>query len=239
MKLEVFAFFLLAAASQVTAHVTMLGAVNEPKSRAFGVQESTPLDCTARNPCQRDSSIISRLEQMAGISGPCGRTLAKGTIDISASLAKFKSEGIPIARAEAGKTFAIRMHTINADGAGPFSCSLDTSGLGTQWQTLEVVQNIPGVLGINPLAALQDRNLVVQMPANVNCAGEDSTCIIRCLNRAVAGPFGGCMPIQMGRVNAEPNRPAQPNNPNTPQGPQNNLPASEGPAEENAPANEQ
>lgn len=41
------------------------------------------------------------------------------------------------------------LHQVNADGGGPYKCMIDSTGTGTNWQNIEVTQNVPGRAGIN------------------------------------------------------------------------------------------
>ena len=36
------------------------------------------------------------------------------------------------------------LHQVNGDGAGPYTCMIDSTGTGTQWQAIDVTQNVPG-----------------------------------------------------------------------------------------------
>lgn len=46
-----------------------------------------------------------------------------------------------------------------------------------------------------------DQALTAAIPANQACtgsvAGQDNVCLVRCMNDANAGPFGGVVPVQM------------------------------------------
>lgn len=89
------------------------------------------------------------------------------------------------------------MHQINQDGAGPYLCDIAPDG--AKFMAMEVTRNVPGVASLS-LATVADIPLVVRVPKNMNaCTGgsNGATCIIRCRNTAVAGPFGGCMPVVM------------------------------------------
>ena len=91
------------------------------------------------------------------------------------------------------------LHQVNADGAGPMACSVDTSGKGTAFQTMQITTNVPGVNGRSNVQN-KDFPLVANMPAGVtacagNVAGVSGVCFVKCQNPA--GPFGGVVPVQL------------------------------------------
>lgn len=48
-----------------------------------------------------------------------------------------------------GGQLEMTLHQVNADGGGPYKCMIDSTGTGTQWQDIQVTQNVPGRAGIN------------------------------------------------------------------------------------------
>ena len=90
------------------------------------------------------------------------------------------------------------IHQVNADGAGPYECDLDvTSNAATSFVKLKVSNNVPGANGLSQAEAKRF-TINVQMPDDFNCVGASTgdICTVRCRNTAVAGPFGGCFPVQ-------------------------------------------
>lgn len=67
--------------------------------------------------------------------------------------------------------------------------------------SLIVTNNVPGANGLSS-AKEQDFNITVTMPTDLSCAGASTgnICTVRCRNNAVAGPFGGCFPVQQNDV---------------------------------------
>ncbi|KAI5807573.1 hypothetical protein DFH27DRAFT_479298 [Peziza echinospora] len=123
----------------------------------------------------------------------CGRTQQQGTLNVPALVNALTA--LPIVTP--GGTLTMTLHQINGDGAGPYSCTLDTSGAGTAFnanQKLEVVTQVPGNNGISN-AAKTDFPLVVKMPAAMACAGTAGAgkvagvCVVKCQS---ARGFGGC-----------------------------------------------
>jgi hypothetical protein len=94
------------------------------------------------------------------------------------------------------------VHQVNGDGAGPYKCMIDATGTGTNWQPITVTQNLEGNdRGRNRDTQMQDLPLTASIPAGQTCtgtvAGQSNICMVRCENPARAGPFGGCVPVQM------------------------------------------
>ncbi len=98
------------------------------------------------------------------------------------------------------------LHQVNTDGAGPYSCAIDTTGTGNDFSTaLTVLTQVDGQQGNNPNGQASDHTLAVAIPAGTECtgtvAGQSGVCMVRCNNPAQAGPFGGCVPVQQAAVN--------------------------------------
>lgn len=69
-----------------------------------------------------------------------------------------------------GQTFSMTLHQVNGDGAGPYTCELDTTGTGNNFQPITVATNVPGKNGRSGARA-EDFPLTVQMPSNVKLTG--------------------------------------------------------------------
>ncbi|EPS38760.1 hypothetical protein H072_7461 [Dactylellina haptotyla CBS 200.50] len=99
----------------------------------------------------------------------------------------------------AGGWLWINMFQQTTDGAGPYTCRLDRTGTGFQWEKLTVPVETVGVQGANPC---QNINWVwpLQMPDDLECTGTNGNtkniCIVRCQDDAPNGPFGGCVAFQ-------------------------------------------
>jgi hypothetical protein len=100
----------------------------------------------------------------------------------------------------AGGSIMMTLHQVNGDGAGPYACSINTDATGQNWQTIQVTQQVPGNNGRSQAKA-QDIPLKAAIPAGMSCtgtvAGQQNVCMVKCMNPARAGPFGGCVPAQM------------------------------------------
>ncbi|KAB5580719.1 hypothetical protein GE09DRAFT_1213160 [Coniochaeta sp. 2T2.1] len=120
----------------------------------------------------------------------------KGAIDPAAQLAAAqKIAGNTLPQIESRITLTLRQ--INADGAGPMSCSIDTAAAGS-FEGTTVATDVPGKNGRSN-AADKDFPLVVDVPAGTVCTGTLGTvkdvCLVKCQNPA--GPFGGVVAFQM------------------------------------------
>lgn len=62
------------------------------------------------------------------------------------------------------------LHQVNGDGAGPYTCEIDTTGTGNNFQPMTVVTNVPGEGG-NSGARAEDFPLTVQIPAGTTLTG--------------------------------------------------------------------
>jgi hypothetical protein len=101
-----------------------------------------------------------------------------------------------------GGEISMTVHQVNSDGAGPYTCMIDSTGTGTQWVEMQVTTNIEGSRrGRNEDTEASDLPLTAAIPADQTCtgtvAGQENVCMVRCENPARAGPFGGCVPVQM------------------------------------------
>ncbi|KAJ3124144.1 hypothetical protein HK098_001371 [Nowakowskiella sp. JEL0407] len=185
----------------VNAHgvVTEVIGANGVKGTGFGVDQSTPRDCTRRNPCQQDTSIIRAREVRSGRASACGRTLLNGAINIQAETQKQIAAGNGILPSiDANGQVQMVIHQINGDGGGPYACDVDPTGTGNSFQAMTVTQNVPGRNGNNRKTQLTDHPVTAQLPAGVKCSGgpNGNMCLVRCKNPALAGPFGSCMAFQ-------------------------------------------
>ncbi|KAF3225840.1 hypothetical protein TWF106_001713 [Orbilia oligospora] len=126
-----------------------------------------------------------------------------------------------IPQASAGGWLKMRIHQVNEDGAGPFKCKLDQSGLASAfgaWMPLS--KNLAGNgHSINHHTSRRgDLWLELPLPKDLKCSGTygkyKNICMVRCENQAVNGPFGGCVPFQqMGAEEPTPTPTPEPTEP--------------------------
>ncbi|KIW07995.1 uncharacterized protein PV09_00941 [Verruconis gallopava] len=190
---------LLAIIHLVAGHGAIVNAVGDQggQGMALGIDPSTPRDGSRRNPFQRDSTRFR-----GAAKATCGETLAGGDNDIQAGTqAILQMTGGQLPQISPGGEITMTVHQVNGDGAGPYTCMIDTSGTGTNWQAIDVTQQVPGNNGRSQARAT-DIPLKAAIPDGTTCtgtvAGQQNVCMVRCQNPARAGPFGGCVPVQMG-----------------------------------------
>lgn len=199
-KSSVVAFSLLASSTLVAGHGAIIKATGDAggAGSAIGVDPSTPRDGTNRNPFQQDSTRFR-----GDAAATCGETLGGGDNDIQAGTAQvMQLNGQTLPQVTAGGALMMTVHQVNSDGAGPYKCMIDATGTGTNWVPMTVTQNLQGnARGRNQDTQMQDLPLNVQIDAAQTCtgtvAGQSNVCMVRCENPARAGPFGGCVPVQM------------------------------------------
>jgi hypothetical protein len=204
---SVVAFSLLASSSLVAGHAAIIGATGDAggKGSAIGVVPTTPRDGTNRNPFQQDATRFR-----GDSAATCGETLGGGANDIAAGTAQvMQLNGATLPQVSAGGQIMMTVHQVNSDGAGPYKCMIDATGTGTNWQAITVTQNLQGNdRGRNKDTQMQDLPLTASIPAGMACtgtvAGQSNVCMVRCENPARAGPFGGCVPVQMAGAAAAP-----------------------------------
>ncbi|KAL1873038.1 hypothetical protein Daus18300_004180 [Diaporthe australafricana] len=200
-----------AAASLVHGHSQILnvqGEAGSPASVGFLVEGDLARNCTSISPCQQDATLIRDAEITSNIVNECGRTELGGNIDVGENTENALAANA-VTQVSPGGEMTVTIHQVNADGAGPYTCDMDPTGnsLGATGQTpLEVTNNVPGANGFSQ-AKTQDFNITVKMPADMNCTGASTgnVCTVRCRNNALAGPFGGCFPVQQAGAAAKTN----------------------------------
>lgn len=131
---------------------------------------STPRDGSTRVPFEQDTGIIRKGEEKTGKASACGRTLAGGAIDIASGVAAQIQQSGSLPEIAPGGTFAMTLHQVNRDGAGPYTCEIDTTGTGNNFQPMTVLTNVPGVGG-NSNAKATDFPLTVQIPSGITLTG--------------------------------------------------------------------
>ncbi|QSZ32931.1 hypothetical protein DSL72_002514 [Monilinia vaccinii-corymbosi] len=124
---------------------------------------------------------------------------AKGSVEtgVKAAAGAGAKSGMPTC-ADDG-TISMTYHQVNQDGAGALKAMVDATSGGTDpaaFKSAEVTKDVPGI-GIGGLSAAQttDFPIKVQMPAGMTCSGSSggasNVCIVKVMNGAAAGPFGG------------------------------------------------
>ncbi|RBR26041.1 uncharacterized protein FIESC28_01069 [Fusarium coffeatum] len=193
-------YALFVAADLAAAHSVITNAVGDAggSGMALGVDTSTPRDGTRRRPFQTDAT------RFRGQSAETvGETLAGGDNNVEQGTVDIMEEtGDQLPQVSQGGSIEMTVHQVNSDGAGPYTCMINSDGTGNSWENIPVTQNVEGNdRGRNRDGEMGDFPLVASIPAGQECtgtvAGEDNVCLVRCQNPARAGPFGGVVPVQM------------------------------------------
>ncbi|KAI1296961.1 hypothetical protein F5Y03DRAFT_291669 [Xylaria venustula] len=183
----------------VAGHGAITNAVGDAggSGMALGIDTSTPRDGTKRKPFQQDSTRFRGAQ-----ADTVGETLEGGDNDIEAGTQAIMAEtGDALPQVSQGGELTMTLHQVNSDGGGPYTCAINSDGTGQTWSDLEVTTTPPGSNSRNPDGAKTDFPLVAAIPDDQTCtgtvAGQDNACLVRCMNAARAGPFGGVVPVQM------------------------------------------
>ena len=112
---------------------------------ALGVDPDTPRDTTRRDPGQLDSTRFK-----GDAADTVGETVGAGTNDIDAGTkAIMTMTGDMLPQVAAGGEIQMTVHQVNGDGAGPYSCMINTDATAAEWTDIQVTQNVPGEAGRN------------------------------------------------------------------------------------------
>ncbi|EEP76608.1 conserved hypothetical protein [Uncinocarpus reesii 1704] len=155
---------LLAAADFAAGHGAIVSATGDQggQGSAIGIDQNTPRDGTRRTPFQQDTTRFRGANR-----DTCGETLLNGDNDIEAGTEQVMSDnGGTLPQVSPGGTLEMTLHQVNADGGGPYKCMIDSTGTGTNWQNIEVTQNVPGRLGINLRGRKSDFVCLTRLPTS-------------------------------------------------------------------------
>lgn len=123
------------------------------------------------------------------------------TSSIMSAISKMASMASGLPTVEQGSQLMTTMHIVNADGNPNYMADIDTTGTGSNFQSVNIVSGgtgAGGILGDQGLAfdianMPMNSSVVVQMP-NSPCTGTapDGTqgmCLLRVYNNAAAGTY--------------------------------------------------
>ncbi|EPS39715.1 hypothetical protein H072_6493 [Dactylellina haptotyla CBS 200.50] len=111
-----------------------------------------------------------------------------------------------IIQATEGGYIHMMIFQINADGAGPFRCRIDSTGTGDKfgdWIGYDkwIMKGAEGKYGTNAWGNYKTHDWRIRLPKPLKCTGQygkvKNVCMLRCENQAPNGPFGGCIPFQV------------------------------------------
>ncbi|KAL8276599.1 hypothetical protein RQP46_011022 [Phenoliferia psychrophenolica] len=168
----------LALVSLVSAHgaLVAIAGANGIQGQGFAIVETTPRDGTRRNPFQADTSVFK------ANAGACGQT-AEGPVDIATNTAAAVSAGVP--SMDSDGTVTMTIHQVNGDGAGPYACGVSADATGASFVAMTVTTNVPGQ-NSRSNARATDFPLVAAVAPGTTCTGAGGTCLVRCMNAALA-----------------------------------------------------
>ena len=185
--------------SLVAGHGAIIAATGDAggNGMALGVDTATPRDGTRRDPFQQDSTRFK-----GDAADTFGETVGAGDNQLEAGTKAIMAEtGDQLPQISQGGSVQMTLHQVNADGGGPYTCEMNADGTGANWQAIDVTTTPPGQNSRNRAGAQTDFPLEAAVPADQACtgtvAGQDNVCLVRCMNAARAGPFGGVVPVQM------------------------------------------
>ena len=142
MLLPTLAATLLAASQLVAGHGAITKAVGNAggQGSAIGIDPSTPRDGTKPNPFEQDTTRFK-----GAAADTCGSTKAGGANDAESGTATvLQQNGGTLPQVTPGGSVQMTLHQVNSDGAGPYTCMIDSTGTGTNWQAIQVSQNVDG-----------------------------------------------------------------------------------------------
>lgn len=142
---------LLALTHFVAGHGAIIKAVGDAggQGSALGINPDTPRNGSTRNPFEQDTTRFKGQNK-----DTCGETLEGGDNDIESGTQTVLSEnGGTLPQISQGGSIMMTLHQVNGDGAGPYTCMIDSTGTGTQWAAIDVTQQVPGTNGDSKVKA--------------------------------------------------------------------------------------
>jgi len=209
----------LAASPLVAAHGKIAVATGDAggNGTALGIQGGVIPGPGKNKVTEPDTTVFK-----GDAADACGRTNGQGDNDIEAGTkAAMAQSGTTLPQITPGGSVSGTLHIVTSDGAGPYKAMINADGTGQTWTQAEVVTQVPGTKGnikktekrfwARALQAVgimkratninEDYPFKVAIPAGQTCtgtmAGQSNTCLVKLVNPSNAGPFGGCIPVQM------------------------------------------
>jgi len=211
----------LLAAPLVAAHGKIAVATGDAggNGTALGIQGAVIPGPGANKVTEPDTTVFKG----ANADG-CGQTKGAGQNDVVAgTVSAMEQSGSTLPQITPGGSVSGTLHIVTSDGAGPYKAMIDSTGTGdfTSAAAMDVVTQVPGTKGnikktdkrawARALQALgimkratninEDYPFKVAVPAGTTCTGtvngQSNICMVKLVNPSAAGPFGGCIPVQM------------------------------------------
>jgi hypothetical protein len=171
--------------------------VNDPNLQpetAAPINGAAPPGAVAGGQDANAQIIDSRAAQQAQGALAQGTKTPPGTTEnaVAGTAGQGAKSGLPTA--DQNGAINLQFHQVNADGAGPYTATIDPSSGGTQegaFQAAQMTTNVPGQNGNDAQNAATDFNVQVQMPAGMQCtgtiAGQKNVCVVRIQNPKFGG----------------------------------------------------
>lgn len=209
----------LAASPLVAAHGKIAVATGDAggNGTALGIQGAVIPGAGKNKVTEPDTTVFK-----GDAADACGRTNGQGNNDIEAGTKQAMAlSGTTLPQITPGGSVSGTLHIVTSDGAGPYKAMINADGTGQTWTQMEVATQVPGTKGnikktekrfwARALQAVgimkratninEDYPFKVNVPAGTTCtgniAGQANTCLVKLVNPSNAGPFGGCIPVQM------------------------------------------
>ncbi|KAK3942837.1 hypothetical protein QBC46DRAFT_423839 [Diplogelasinospora grovesii] len=185
---------------------------------ALGIQGGVIPGAGSNKVTEPDTTVFKGAQADA-----CGQTKGQGANDVEAGTKQAMAlSGSTLPQVTSGGSLSGTLHIVTSDGAGPYKAMINTDGTAQSWTAINVVTQVPGNNGnikksadkrwyVRALQSVgimkratninEDYPFKVAIPAGTSCtgtiAGQSNTCIVKLVNPSKAGPFGGCVPVQM------------------------------------------
>ncbi|KAJ9500497.1 hypothetical protein H2202_004292 [Exophiala xenobiotica] len=195
---------LLAITDFVAGHGCIIAATGDAggNGTALGIDPSTPRDGTKKKPFEQDTTRFAGAQ-----ADTFGETAEVGNNDPeTGTTAILAQNGGVLPQVSPGGEVQMTLHQVNADGAGPYTCMINADGTGTTWTQVgtrlaDVIMSLTKADGSHTASAGPPWSIFVWLDDQF-LAGQDNVCMVRCQNPALAGPFGGVVPVQMPQTSA-------------------------------------
>jgi len=212
----------LVAASSVAAHGKMAVMTGDlgGNGTALGIMGGVVPGPGKNSVTETDTTVFKGKS-----ADSCGKTKANGvnTMDAGLKMAMAQSGDMLPQVSPAGMVMGT-VHVVTSDGFGPYTALIDPTGTGdfSNVTKMNVVQQVPGDkrgngkktttkrfeeilkrFGIMARATNinEDFPIKAEIPAGTMCTGvvngQTNVCMVKFVNPSKAGPFGGCVAIQM------------------------------------------
>jgi len=225
-------FTALVAASSVAAHgkIVQLSGDAGGNGTALGIMGGVVPGPGRNSVTETDTTVFK-----GKAADSCGKTKANGVNDIATGMKSAMAlSGDMLPQVTPGGKVMGTVHIVTSDGFGPYTVMVDPTGTGdfSNAQPLPVDTQVPGRNGNGKKTVTQraayllrragimaratnineDFPIQASLPKDLQCTGSmngmDNICAVKFVNPSAAGPFGGCVMVQMAGAGAAAPAPA-------------------------------